>query len=121
GGATPSLDRYLDNERGGIETDCLLHASLQTSSGSVPLRLELSRTRELRGSIRIECEHARLELMRPNFTEVLIHRRGQSAGEPIKFAASWAKTPEFVGYEAFRLEIVDWVNAMTTGTDPMLS
>lgn len=120
--ATPALDRYLDNSRGGIETDCLLQASLQASSGVVPLRLELSRTRELRGSIRIQCEHATLELLRGNFTELLVHRnKGTVPAAPVRFSASWTHTDTFVGYEAFRREIDDWMAAMTQGTEPILS
>ena len=62
--ASPALAQYQDNNRGGIETDCVLRASLGVSSRTIPLRLELSRSRELRGSIRFECEEATLELVR---------------------------------------------------------
>ncbi|MBS1819490.1 MAG: NAD-dependent epimerase/dehydratase family protein [Acidobacteria bacterium] len=121
--ATPSLDRFSDNSRGGIETDCELHATLRTATGPVPFRLELSRTRELRGTIRVECEHATLELVRANFTEVIVHRRASAAGAPAPYrlAASWNDGREFIGYEAFRREFVDWLDAIRRRTDPVLS
>lgn len=120
--ATPKLERYEDNDRGGIETDCILQASLDTPAGTLPLRLELSRTRELRGSIRIECEDATLELARSNFTEVLVHRRKRSGrAASIQLSASWAPNIPFVGYEAFRREIDDWLTAIARRAEPMLS
>ena len=120
--ATPVLEQYFDNSRGGIETDSLLHSSLRTPYGVVPLRLELSRTRELRGSIKVRCEHATLELLRGNFTELLIHRHhAPGSAAQIRFSAAWTQTSTFTGYEAFRREIDDWVTAMTEGTEPILS
>ena len=83
----PTLDAYQDNERGGIETDCVLRASLQTPRGTVPFRLEMSRTRELRGSIRVVCEHATLELPRGSFTEVLVQRSRASPSS----APNWSR------------------------------
>jgi predicted dehydrogenase/nucleoside-diphosphate-sugar epimerase len=124
-GASGRLERYEDNSEGGIETDCVLRAHLDLPDGSAaPLRLELSRTRELRGSIRIYCEHAMLELPRASFTEVVIHRDTptRAGSGAIQFSASWSGQPkEFAGYEAFRLEIEDWITAMAGGTQPMLS
>ncbi|MEQ1869326.1 MAG: NAD-dependent epimerase/dehydratase family protein [Vicinamibacterales bacterium] len=120
--AAPSLDSYSDNERGGIETDCVLQATLATASGSIPLRLEMSRTRELRNSIKVECEQATIELPRASFTEVLVHRHSpHSAGSDVKFSASWKTGGNFVGYEAFRREIDDWINGARQKTDPILS
>ncbi|MGC4081747.1 MAG: NAD-dependent epimerase/dehydratase family protein [Vicinamibacterales bacterium] len=121
--ATPALERYSDNMRGGIETDCELHATLRTQHGPVPFRLELSRTRELRGTIRVQCEEATLELVRANFTEILIHRHAApgAPAAPYRLAASWKGTDAFIGYEAFRREFVDWLDAIRRRTDPVLS
>jgi predicted dehydrogenase len=119
--ATPRLERFEDNSRGGIETDCLLEASLAAPTGIVPLRLELSRTRELRGSIRIRCERATLELQRANFTEVLVHEASDTAIKPYRLTASWEGTGSFVGYEAFRREFDDWVDAIRGRKEPVLS
>lgn len=121
---TPRLDRYLDNERGGIETDCQLFATADTPWGAVPMRFELSRTRELRGSIRIVCEEATLELRRPDFTRVTVHRAGKGVTldeRPIQYSAEWSGSEEFVGYEAFRLEVDDWIAAFSGGAPPIPS
>lgn len=121
-GGAPSLERYQDNERGGIETDCLLHAALATADGPVPFRLEMSRTRELRGSIVVTCEDAVLELPRASFTEVKVRRRQMpESAAPIELNASWPGVSSFIGYEAFRREIDDWIEAARTGHDPVLS
>ncbi len=121
-GATPSLVRCVDNSRGGIETDCVVDAALRIGARTAPFRLELSRTRELRGSIRIECEDAVLELPRASFTEVLVHRRSASgASRPYRLAASWDEQRDYVGYAAFRAEFDDWLGAIAGGGEPVLS
>jgi len=98
-GARPVLESYRDNNRGGIETDCLLRATLRTATASVPLRLELSRTRELRGTVRFECDDATLELVRGNFTEIKIHpRRANQPSARIQYSAAWQGNPPFTGY-----------------------
>jgi predicted dehydrogenase/nucleoside-diphosphate-sugar epimerase len=121
--ATPRLERYTDNSRGGIETDCVLEGSLVLPAGIVPLRLELSRTRELRGSLRVRCERATLELQRANFTEVLVHPPSDDgrAARPYRLSASWDASREFTGYEAFRREFDDWIAAIRTGSEPVAS
>ena len=58
---------YADNARGGIETDCEARFEIASRWGPVPVRLELSRTRELRGTIQVRCERATLELIRAIF------------------------------------------------------
>ncbi|HUF46196.1 MAG TPA: NAD-dependent epimerase/dehydratase family protein, partial [Vicinamibacterales bacterium] len=121
-----SLDSYRDNSRGGIETDCLVHFDLDFAHGHLPVRMELSRTRELCNTIRIECEEATLELRRPDFTQVLVHRReassSASAGRPVvQLSATWAGSGPFVGFQAFRDEIDDWVSAIADGGEPLLS
>jgi predicted dehydrogenase/nucleoside-diphosphate-sugar epimerase len=120
----PRLHAYADNARGGIETDSVLEASLTLGGREIPLRVELSRTRELRGSIRVECERATLELERANFTHVLIHPIAGADEEmpsPIRISAEWRQDGAYVGYQAFRDEIDDWVSAIGAGRDPVLS
>ncbi|MCC7009101.1 MAG: Gfo/Idh/MocA family oxidoreductase [Acidobacteria bacterium] len=118
---TPRLARFEDNARGGIETDCVAHVDLATGGGTIPWRLELSRTRELRGSIRIRCERATLELLRGNFTEVLVHPNDGDADSPFRITASWKGQVPYIGYQAFRDELDDWIGAVQQGTSPLLS
>lgn len=120
------LESSEDNARGGIETDSLVHFSLSRSGGDVPVRMELSRTRELRNSIRIECEQATLELRRADFTQVLVHRpptgsTPEGAPPSVQLTASWVGAGDFVGYQAFRDQLDDWLGGITTGSEPVLS
>ena len=120
----PTLHAYEDNARGGIETDCVARFSIGVGGRTIPVRLELSRTRELRNSIRVECEHATLELLRANFTQVLVHRGGASADRepsPFRLTAEFGAQAPFIGYQAFRDEIDDWLRAIDAGADPELS
>src|SRR5207237_5812789 len=82
------------------------------------------RTRELRGSIRVQCEQGTIELLRGNFTQLLIHRAAGSAGlsdAPIPLIAQAPGSEGFSGYDAFRAQIDDWVNAISGGSRPCLS
>ena len=136
------LTRYADNARGGIETDCEAELVVSHKRGDVPVRLELSRTRELRGSIRVTCEQATLELLRGNFTQIVVHKtaqglprrspegaeagagleaRGGFAASPFHVTTEWAGQLPHNGYDAFRAEIDDWITAIATRTSPVLS
>jgi predicted dehydrogenase/nucleoside-diphosphate-sugar epimerase len=123
-----SVTRFADNARGGVETDCELELALQTRWGVVPARVELSRTRQLRGTIQVACQHGMLELTRGDFGTLLVHGRPDSVTDPvtgqlrpISIAARWGDEGESVGYKAFRAEFDDWIDAIGTGRDPQLS
>jgi nucleoside-diphosphate-sugar epimerase len=98
------------------------------AGAAIPCRLELSRTRQLRNSIRVECERAVLELHRSDFTSVEIHNRGvqarngtSSVAHRVLHTARWQGCGELNGYQAFRAEIDDWVDAIVSGAQPVLS
>ena len=120
-----SLKSYEDNSRGDIETDCLAQLSVTTSDRQVPVRIELSRTRELRNSIRVSCEHATLELLRGNFIQLLVHRpnRIANAGDsvPIRMTAATPGSENFIGFDAFRAQIDGWLKGIVDGSEPELS
>jgi predicted dehydrogenase/nucleoside-diphosphate-sugar epimerase len=123
--ATASVASYEDNSRGGIETDSVAAIDLSSPRwGRIPVRLELSRTRELRGSIRVVCERATLELLRGNFTQLLVHRAPQDS-KAAPAAPAWitdrAPDSSYVGYEAFRAQFDTWLRAMTAGGDSEIS
>ena len=119
---TPRLTAYADNARGGIETDCEARFVVAHPTGEVPVRLELSRTHELRGTIRVTCERATLELVRGNFTQLVVHPREETRGaSPFHVTTEWAGQQPHNGYDAFRAEIDDWVTAIRTGVAPVLS
>lgn len=123
-----SITRYADNARGGIETDCELTLSVATRTGAVPVRVELSRTRQLRGSIQVVCERGRYELMRGDFTHLHVSGPHTSLADPVLGAsrpftltANWDDAREISGYKAFREEFDDWLRAIDSRGQPQLS
>ena len=142
-GAMRRLD-YADNARGGIETDCELRLEIDSRWGAVPVRLELSRTRELRGTIVVTCERASIELMRADFCRLRVRpgppRTGVGAGpdrsgagesllpdavsgteRPFELWAHWTGESSMIGYKGFREEFDDWLRAIETHRDAELS
>lgn len=124
----PTISRYADNARGGIETDCELELALSTRWGVVPVRMELSRSRQLRGTVRVQCERGTFELMRGDFCTLHIHGASGEATDvvtgqprPLSITASWANERDLVGYKAFRAEFDDWIGAIGERRDPQLS
>ena len=119
---------YADNARGGIETDCQARFEIASRWGQVPVRLELSRTRELRGTIQVRCEGATLELIRSDFRRLTVRLDSSTASDEISRAtrsvvlrAEWSDEPEAAGYKAFRDEFDDWLQAIRSGRPPVLS
>jgi predicted dehydrogenase/nucleoside-diphosphate-sugar epimerase len=118
---------YRDNALGGIETDCSTRVRLSFQGEPVEGRVELSRTRELRNTIRIECERGTLELangerhhvsVMPHNME-LVDRIGDAARD-YRLTASWEADREAPGRAAYRLEMNDWLAAIRTGQPPVL-
>ena len=126
--ATASVTRFADNARGGVETDCELELALHTRWGTVPARVELSRTRQLRGTIQVACEHGKLELVRGDFCTLLLHSPPDRVTDPVtdqlrpvSISARWGDETDIVGYKAFRAEFDDWIGAIAERRDPQLS
>src|SRR5262249_28420909 len=121
------LASYSHNARGGVETDAVAQLRFLREGRDIPCRVELSRTRELRNSIRVECERGTLELLRGEFSRVQIRFRNLAVDDAVsgdrrvKVGAQWADEEPPNGYQVFRAEIDDWVEAMTRGTEPVLS
>jgi nucleoside-diphosphate-sugar epimerase/predicted dehydrogenase len=116
------------NALGGIETDCVLRLRLEREGRAVEGRVELSRTRKLRSSLRIICERGTLELRTGERYKVEIIPDGVLLEDPAReelrdfvVQASWAGEPEVPGYEAYRAEIDDWLMAIRSGRPPLLS
>jgi predicted dehydrogenase/nucleoside-diphosphate-sugar epimerase len=119
--------RYSDNSKGGVETDAVLELTMHGGRGVVPCRIELSRTRQMRNSIRVRCERGTLELRRGEFARVAVQPDDLEARDPLTglrvadLSAQWGDEPPLNGYQAFRAEMDDWLDAMTLGRDPVLS
>ncbi len=126
-GTADVLD-YQDNALGGIETDCVARLRLQHEGRPVEGKVELSRTRKLRNTLRITCERATLELRTGERMKVAVIPEIASVREPltncvrpIDVQACWGDEPASVGYEGYRAEIDDWLQAIHSGQAPVLS
>ena len=49
----------------------------------MPARVELSRTRQLRGTIQVACEHGTIELVRGDFCTLLVHGPPDRVTDPV--------------------------------------
>src|SRR5262249_34985168 len=87
----------------------------------VQARIALSRVRNLRGSIRIECEHALLEVPLNERHHVRIRPSRENNGRAVELQARLPDVPETPWYEAYRAEIDDWLAAIRGNRDPALS
>jgi predicted dehydrogenase/nucleoside-diphosphate-sugar epimerase len=119
---------YRDNALGGIESDCLLRLRLEHKGRPVEGRVELSRTRNLHNKLRVECEKGILELRPGDRFQVWVvpHEdqlvdTTQSQARPYQLRASWADEPESSWFEPFRVEIDDWLDAISQKKEPQLS
>jgi predicted dehydrogenase/nucleoside-diphosphate-sugar epimerase len=124
----PELVDYQDNALGGIESDCLLHVRIRQKETTVEGRVELSRTRKLRNTIRMQCERGVLELGSGERFRVSIQPDGLELTDsvrddrrPHQIQASWADEPESLGYQAYREQIDDWLGAIRHGRASQLS
>jgi predicted dehydrogenase/nucleoside-diphosphate-sugar epimerase len=123
-----TLVRCVHNGRGGIETECELELEVIGQDRRIPCRVELSRTRHLRNVVRVVTEEATLELPNAEFTRVFVRHRAPAAYDAaagrertVRLSAAWDDQPELIGYEAFRAEFDDWLTAIATGRQPVLS
>jgi nucleoside-diphosphate-sugar epimerase len=117
-GARASLVGYADNGGSGIETDCEVTLLLDRARGQVPARVELSRTRRLRNTIKVQGSRDSLEW---SFGER--HRLSLNSGltfadpatgveRPCAIDARWKDEVEQMGFEGFRTQIDDWITAI---------
>src|SRR5580765_5842549 len=125
--ATPVLRRYADNAGAGVETDCAIDLSMTRRGVVVPARVELSRTRKLRNSIRAEGsggtlewdfgERSRVRLQTPTtYVDTLT-----AAPRDRAIDVRWRDEPEREGFEGFRAQIDDFIGAINGDQAPQLS
>jgi predicted dehydrogenase/nucleoside-diphosphate-sugar epimerase len=122
------LAEYRDNARGGIESDCELRFGIRTTDGTViPGRMELSRTRKLRNTIRIDCERGSFELSSGERFQVGIKLKGlELADDPggaraYQLQAKWEGEPDVPGFAAYREQLDDFLGAIRAKRKPRLS
>jgi predicted dehydrogenase/nucleoside-diphosphate-sugar epimerase len=120
---------YVDNSLGGIEADCSLKLRLSHDGESIPGTVDLARTRELGNLIRVECERATLEFQFTERFRIRVTPKSADAIDSVgsrrrgcQLEAAWAGEDEATSwYDTFRLQIDDWLDAIATGREPVLS
>lgn len=73
GETEPTITAYRDNNKGGIESDCELNMTLQVNNAIVPVRIELSRTRDLRNTFELVFEHGTVSFPANSFSDISLH------------------------------------------------
>jgi predicted dehydrogenase/nucleoside-diphosphate-sugar epimerase len=116
--ATATLVRYSDNAGSGIETDCVIELLLHRGHTTVPARIELSRTRKLRNTFRVEGSREALEWSFGERSRVRTEPRRvfvdpvRASARPVAIDARWQDEIEQQGFEGFRAQIDDLVQAI---------
>jgi len=106
---------YRDDDFGGVEADCELRLTLASGAKGV---VELSRTRNLRNTARIRGSKGEIEVgltrntLEANPRSLLRFKAGKRDGR---------KLPEQKLPELFRLQLEDWLEAITAGRPPRVS
>jgi predicted dehydrogenase/nucleoside-diphosphate-sugar epimerase len=125
--ATPTLVHYADNGGDGVETDCAIELGLSRRGAFVPTHVELSRMRTLANTIRVEGTSGWIEWafgersrLRMSTTGTYVDTSSGAARDCV-LEARWRDDVEQYGYEGFRTQIDDFVNAITLGTPSQLS
>jgi predicted dehydrogenase/nucleoside-diphosphate-sugar epimerase len=124
---TPELIEYADNGSSGIETEALVKFVLRTPRGLVPARAELSRTRTLRNTIRVQGQSGTIEWSFGDRYKLQVQRDRvlvdtlSATPRPYLLEARWRDEVEQIGYEGFRTQFDDWINAIESGVEPQLS
>lgn len=125
---SPELVEYRDNARGGIESDCDLRMRIRSADGSVlEGHMELSRTRKLRNTIRIDCERGSFELASGERYRVGIKPTGLDLTDDLAgsracdLQAGWKGEADETGYAAYRNQLDDFLSAIRERRKPRLS
>lgn len=104
---------YEDNAYGGVESDCRLALAL---ADGVTGTVELSRTRELRNSIRIECEGGTVEAPLPHAGSIVA---SFPDGASYALEVERDKVGRDHGYSAaFEAQLRDFLHAIEHGGRP---
>ena len=120
---------YRDNNRGGgVESDCEVRLRFSHAGQPIDGRVELSRTRNLRNSFRVVCEHGTLELGSHERFNVRVlpdkrsaTDRGTGEVRDYELSAGWSQEIPSPWFESIRAQIDDWLGAIRSGQQPLLA
>lgn len=122
-GAQFRLERYVDDSARGVEADSEIRLGLNWRGREIPCRVELSRTRALRNTIRLRLRKGWIEVG-SNVPNGFQWGAEGLAGEDSPCARLWmqcgspADAP-IPPQEYFRRQLADFVRAVETGVPPL--
>ena len=109
---------YWDNDRGGVESDCLLHVTMATGAEGV---VEFSRTRLLRNTAIIVGDRGTLEVDLNTSRLILSLSETRLGILGSAFSGDPATGTEQEPLDLFVAEHDDWLQAIRTGRPPEVS
>jgi predicted dehydrogenase/nucleoside-diphosphate-sugar epimerase len=120
---------YRDNNRGGVEADCVVDARLTHRGKMVDGRIEVARTRNLANLVRAECEEGDLVFEFNERFRIRVVPRHAAAIDSVEersrafsLEARWdEQSEEEPWYETFRRQIDDWLTSIKARREPLLS
>jgi predicted dehydrogenase len=112
------LVEYRDDSWGGPEANALVELEVDVASGRIPARVEVSFTRKLENSLRIEGEHGTLEGRSVGGAEALF-RPATGPEREVLLRAGDGKARTRV--EDFALQLEAFARAVRTGGPPPVS
>ena len=129
-GEPAELLEYRHDALGGIEADCILKLKFYHQGQPIEGRVELARTRKLKGGVRIHCERAILEFKPSERFKVFVYPKESSNLED-----PWDSSPKSLVYQTLWREISeeeswyatfarvydDWLDAIKKDREPVLS
>ena len=126
-GGSFALSEYRDNSAGGVETDCTARFVAVLRGRTVPVALELSRTRTLSNTIRVDGTKGSLEWSFGERYRLKVEPHlslidpVSAEHRPFALEGRWSNEPERFGLEGFRAQVDDWYEAIVDGSTPQLS
>ena len=124
GGPEVTLESYLDNSYGGVETDCEIRFSIPWRDRQIPARVELSRTRTLRNTFQVYSSFGVIESPANVPDKAWLTDRRLSchldASQPIPLDLS--AQPEAKGgvrQSPFERQLGDFCRAIVTDEEPL--
>jgi predicted dehydrogenase len=112
----PESVEYRDDAEGGVEADCEIRLRMKNGAQGV---VELSRTRELRGTVILHGERGSLEIESKFDSDVQLRLPGEDTyldGRTLR-----TDEPAEDVNDIFRRQLADFIGAIRQGRDPVVS
>lgn len=117
------LDKYLDNGISGVESDCEFFFHMVWHGRRIPVRIELSRTRNLRNTYRVVMSNGTLEIPVNIADHFWLHDERRKVDDRLRYLKIDLVEQTSLGaitYEsAFDYQIDEFCTAIETGKKPL--